>query len=281
MTVVPVLGMHRSGTSMFTRALNLMGLELGEPLMASQPDNPKGFWENEFFYNVDVRLLHGLGRHVSGYGRAVDLLQIPALAARIERTAENLDAIEAYVGAQFRGPVWGWKDPRAVLLFPFWLGVLVELGFRQVRPTVITRHPFAVARSMAGRTDLSGLAAALGCGAEELALEMWTAYSHVLLEIAAQTGCYVSAHEWFLDGEGARSELARCRHYLGLPSGKAGVAAALEWLDPGAVHHQKPEPIPSAPAQEALVLYEDLLARARAQRAAFADAQDRWPDAPP
>ena len=39
-----VLGMHRSGTSMFTRALNLLGMELGQPLMAPQPDNPKGFW---------------------------------------------------------------------------------------------------------------------------------------------------------------------------------------------------------------------------------------------
>jgi hypothetical protein len=76
-TVVPVLGMHRSGTSMFTRALNLMGLALGEPLMQPQDENSNGFWKNELFYDVDLLLLHEMGCHVSGYGGAAQLLQVP------------------------------------------------------------------------------------------------------------------------------------------------------------------------------------------------------------
>ena len=52
--VVPILGMHRSGTSLCTRLANLLGMELGEPLQPAGPDNPKGFWENRLFQNLNV-----------------------------------------------------------------------------------------------------------------------------------------------------------------------------------------------------------------------------------
>ena len=274
--VAPILGMHRSGTSMFTRAVNLMGLNLGRPLMAPQADNPKGFWENEFFYHVNMRLLHALGCQVSGYGRVDGLLRIPDACARVERSAANLKAIEDYVDAQFgRSLVWGWKDPRSVLLFPFWLPVLVELGFRRVRPTVIARHPFAVVRSMARRTDLAGLAPALGCTVEALALEMWTAYNHILLDVCDATDCFVSVHEWLVDTPRARAELERGAAYLGLEAEEGPLAAALDWLDPSAVHHREPAPLDLPGADEALVLYEDLCARARSQGAAWRQARPR------
>ncbi len=269
--VVPVLGMHRSGTSMFTRALDLLGVSLGEPLMKPQADNPKGFWENEFFYEVDLRLLQAMGCHVSGYGTRDQLLKVPGLCGLVERSDENLTVVENYLADQFEGrPFWGWKDPRSVLLFPFWLSSLVELGFRRVRPTVITRHPASVVSSLARRTDLGALAPALGCSVEDLALHMWTAYSHILLDIVDETGCFVSLHEWYLDAGSARDELARCRDYLGLPGDEGAMRAALDWLDPGAVHHREPGPLEGlAGADEALLLHVDLAGRARAQRAGW------------
>lgn len=268
--MAPILGMHRSGTSMFTRALSLMGLELGQPLMAPQEDNPKGFWENEFFYHADMRILHVLGCHVSGYARGEALLRIPEASARLERSAANMKAIEDYVDAQFRGcPAWGWKDPRAVLLLPFWLPTLVELGWRRLRPAVVARHPWAVVRSLARRTDLGGLAPSLGTSVEGLALEMWTTYNHLLLDLCDAADCFVSLHEWLADAATARGELARCADYLGLGGGDAGLAAALDWLDPSAVHHGQLDPVDLPGADAALVLYEDLCARARGQAAAW------------
>lgn len=268
-TVVPILGMHRSGTSMFTRALNLLGLGLGEPLMKPQEDNPKGFWENEFFYNVDLRLLHAMQHHVSGYGTLEQLLRLPDLSQQIERSTEALGVIDAYVRDQFSAcPVWGWKDPRSVLLFPFWLSSLVELGFRRIRPTVITRHPFSVVRSLTRRTDLTAVAGAVGCSVEDLALQMWTAYSHILLDIIEQTNCYISAHEWFLQKDSATAELLRCSQYLDMPITESGLTAATDWLDPGAVNHLNVDtPGGLTDTDAALLLHEDLLSRARAQRA--------------
>lgn len=42
--VIVVLGMHRSGTSVFARGLPVLGVELGDRLMAPDPYNPRGFW---------------------------------------------------------------------------------------------------------------------------------------------------------------------------------------------------------------------------------------------
>lgn len=267
MTLVPILGMHRSGTSMFTRALNLMGVDLGEPLMEPQEDNPKGFWENEFFYEVDMRILHAIGRHVSGYGGTEQLLTVPDLSYRVERTADNQQIIEEYVEREFSASsFWGWKDPRSVLLFPFWLSTLTELGFRRIQPTIVTRHPFAVVRSLVRRTDLGPLATQAGCSAEELALQMWRAYSHILLDIADETDCYISQQESFLDPGSARSELLRCAGHLNLPVTDHQLDAALAWLDPGAVTQSDPvAPESVTDIEEALILHEDLCARARRQ----------------
>ncbi len=44
--VIVLLGMHRSGTSPITRGLKALGVELGEDLLPSAPENPTGFWED-------------------------------------------------------------------------------------------------------------------------------------------------------------------------------------------------------------------------------------------
>ena len=43
-----ILGMHRSGTSTVARAVNLLGVSLGEDakMMPPSPDNPEGYWEH-------------------------------------------------------------------------------------------------------------------------------------------------------------------------------------------------------------------------------------------
>lgn len=264
--MVPILGMHRSGTSMFTRSLDLLGLELGGPLIPPQPDNPKGFWENEFFWSVDVQILRAMGTHMSGYGRAPDLLAIPERCSMVDHSDENLCAIQAYLNRTFQSPIWGWKDPRTVLLFPFWLSVLSDLGYRRVLPAAVTRHPVACTRSLLKRGDLQPLARALGTSPEDLALEMWKAYSRVLLAICDETGCYLTLHEWLLDRDTAGPELVRCAEYVGLGR-QVDVGPALEWLDPSSVHQTGAGN--GGADEEALALHAQFEARAAAQRRAW------------
>ena len=41
-----ILGMHRSGTSLITKAVQVAGVDLGDNLLPPGPDNPTGFWED-------------------------------------------------------------------------------------------------------------------------------------------------------------------------------------------------------------------------------------------
>ena len=60
---VCITGMHRSGTSMIARILNLCGLYLGpqDKMMPPKPDNPQGFWENIDLAVLNENILMHLG----------------------------------------------------------------------------------------------------------------------------------------------------------------------------------------------------------------------------
>ena len=44
--LVVILGMHRSGTSLVTSSLPLLGFPVGDNLMLGNEDNPRGFFED-------------------------------------------------------------------------------------------------------------------------------------------------------------------------------------------------------------------------------------------
>src|ERR1700722_14451555 len=61
--IICVLGMHRSGTSVATRVLNLLGVFLGaeDHFVSPGPDNPKGFWEYQSIVDLNIEILERLG----------------------------------------------------------------------------------------------------------------------------------------------------------------------------------------------------------------------------
>ena len=56
-----VLGMHRSGTSVFTRSLKIFNLNYGKDLAKPRKDNPKGFFEDEDFFRINDKNLRNMG----------------------------------------------------------------------------------------------------------------------------------------------------------------------------------------------------------------------------
>src|SRR4051812_25570543 len=58
-----IVGMHRSGTSMITRLLNLCGLSLGpeDELLPPNEFNTEGYWENDKFVKINDELLTHFG----------------------------------------------------------------------------------------------------------------------------------------------------------------------------------------------------------------------------
>jgi hypothetical protein len=259
--VVPILGMHRSGTSMLARALNLMGLELGRPLLDAGPDNPRGYWENRFFLDLDIELLKSWGMRGDGFD---DIARLEETAAKASAAADGgrlVARVDRYLRAEMDAAVWGWKDPRSVLTYPFWERSLHALGYRDVRPVIIVRAPLASARSLARRGDLAEAARASGRAEEAIALDLWSHYNRRLLALAEAGGCFVGLHDLLLDPRTCEAELARCAAFIGLPTD--GMRAAIDWIDPNLVHHQAGETAVEGEAEE---VYRKLAAIARRQQ---------------
>jgi hypothetical protein len=140
--VLCVLGMHRSGTSLVTRILNLLGVDLGpeERLLQPGPDNPLGFWEHEAFVELNeviLGLLGGSWHEPPAFEPGWEVS--PALTGL---RGEALEMVQREFG---RSELWGWKDPRACLTLPFWQ-LLIPMRY-----VICLRNPVDVARSLARR----------------------------------------------------------------------------------------------------------------------------------
>lgn len=112
---VVILGMHRSGTSVLTRVINLLGLPLCSANdIVSGPDNPTGHWESASLMKFNDQLLQALG----GKHDAPPVME--------HGWAEHEVAVNLYAeaAAKFRRvhvtESWVWKDPRTCLTLPFW-----------------------------------------------------------------------------------------------------------------------------------------------------------------
>ncbi len=140
MRLVGITGMHRSGTSLAARVLNLLGVDLGpeDAMMAATEDNPRGYWEAAAITELDNDLIEQLGGRWHRLPAFPDgWAQDPALEPFRSRARDVLD--ELFPGAQ----VAGFKDPRLSLTLPFWRTVT------DVDATVLVlRHPAEVADSL-------------------------------------------------------------------------------------------------------------------------------------
>ena len=121
-SVVVVLGMHRSGTSALTKALEVMGVSLSENLMPEGEFNPKGHWEDLDVVSINDRLLAETDSiwssptltEINFESQLVSLLLDEAVSLVSNRVDEHA--------------VWGFKDPRTSRLLPFWQAVFSRLS---------------------------------------------------------------------------------------------------------------------------------------------------------
>lgn len=136
-----ILGMHRSGTSALGGTLNLLGLEFGSDLMRADEGNPKGYFENNFIYKLNEKILKESGSTWDDYRFDVSM---------IDKSKKELYKKEAkeIIESEFRYATnFAIKDPRICLLFPFWEEVCCELDI-EVKVIIPYRNPVEVAASL-------------------------------------------------------------------------------------------------------------------------------------
>ena len=198
--IVVVLGMHRSGTSAITRALQVLGIDLGARLLAAEAgNNEKGFWEDIDVTAFNVDLLAALGHD----WHTLTPIQ-PA-----ELQTEAVESLKLRAAQLLRGKLvdadwFGLKDPRISRLLPFWLDVFEHLQL-DISYVIACRNPMNVARSLEKRNDF----------ALEKSYLLW--YEHMLLSMRYTT----NARRVFVDYDLILSEperqLARIAATLGVP----------------------------------------------------------------
>jgi hypothetical protein len=143
---VVVLGMHRSGTSAVARAINLMGVPINieSDWVASQPDNPRGYWESATLIKLNTRVLALFN------GSSINPPPLPPGWQLDGKLDELTQLARATFRSVFADDKWVWKDPRACLTLPFWRQVI------NVQSCVLVyRHPLEVAASLSARDGLS------------------------------------------------------------------------------------------------------------------------------
>ncbi|SHO57573.1 Hyaluronan synthase [Vibrio quintilis] len=146
--VVVVLGMHRSGTSALTKALNVLGVSLSENLMPEGEFNPKGHWEDLDIVAINEQLLSHLGlMWFTPVQPEIDFTD-PVVVRLLEQAVDLVSRrIQTYA-------LWGFKDPRTPFLLPFWKEVF-RLGDVKADYIFIHRNPLDISRSLNKRNNFS------------------------------------------------------------------------------------------------------------------------------
>jgi hypothetical protein len=153
--IVVVLGMHRSGTSLLTNLLNVLGVDLGADLLAGDGANEMGYWENEPIYRAQDALLNHIAKDWGVYGFAypftIDWEKLPEWRTYQEQ-------LVSIVRAEMAGAkgIWGFKDPRTCRLLPMWQQIFAELDLEPLYVLAI-RDPAAVAESLLKRNGMDPL----------------------------------------------------------------------------------------------------------------------------
>jgi len=243
MTVVCIAGAHRSGTSMVSRALNLLGLYLGpeSEVSARAEDNPEGFWENLQFVRLNDEIL-------LRNGGAWDM---PPVLRRGWELHPNLNLL--YQKAQDvikpfgERPLWGWKDPRNSLTLDFWKKVVPNF-----KTVICLRNPLEVVQSLSKR----------GYTSHVFGFNLWLAYNErFLTTVAAQDRIVTHFESFFVN---PRAELERIAGFLGISYSEAQLTSALESITTSLRHNQTPLKaiLNYDPPFELLRLYQELCLQA-------------------
>lgn len=143
--IVVVLGMHRSGTSAMTRALEVLGIDLGNTLIPGiAENNEKGFYEDIEINRLNSDILASMGKRWDSLHlmEAADL-QRDAVAPLRERAV-------ALLRSRLGERPFGMKDPRIARLLPFWQAIFQELGLDPCY-VIVVRHPLSIAHSLEKR----------------------------------------------------------------------------------------------------------------------------------
>ncbi len=225
---VCITGMHRSGTSLVARLLNLCGLQLGpaDQILPPGEGNPQGFWENREMDRITEDLL---ARLADGWDFL--LPPFPNGWESSPNSAPYREQARRQIAVLARQQPWGWKDPRASLVLPFWRSLLPDL-----RVVICLRHPAEVNASLKKRVGSS----------DSFNFNLWQRYYERLLATTAESERLFTHYDmYFLDPD---LEVRRLLNWLGWSATDEDIRRAVEAVVPESREQRQGREEPEIPA---------------------------------
>jgi hypothetical protein len=144
--LILIAGMHRSGTSVLTRAISLAGVALPSNLKPPSPNvNADGFWEP-----LAIKAFHdGILKNINS--RWDDPREIPAAWFQGPPFESAREWLTQWIDEEFGDrDMLVVKDPRVCRLLPLWQNTCARMDVA-VHAVIIARNPVEVARSLKTR----------------------------------------------------------------------------------------------------------------------------------
>jgi hypothetical protein len=198
-SIVMVLGMHRSGTSLCSHILSMLGVDMADVIGVDR-GNDRGHWERWEIVEFHDRILALFNR---GYFGPFHDFPLPVAWWADPRVVQIRREIVAFVEKRMSRTPFGFKDPRTVRLMPLWHQIFIEL---KLAPKIVLclRNPAQVARSLQAR---DGLAPGIG-------EHRWLVYMMDFFRFAgAHEFCVLEYERWF---DEPRANLKKLTSLLGL-----------------------------------------------------------------
>lgn len=185
-SIFVVVGMHRSGTSLCSNVLGLLGVDMTDEV-GENHSNPLGHFERWEIMKLHEEVLGLFDRKY--YSNTHDYPLPPAWWAdfRLRPIKERLKLNLAPVMS--RTDLLGFKDPRTTRLMPMWNQIFTELRLRP-RFIICIRNPAHVAASLLARDNL------------ELEIGEMRALDYVVEALRHTRGrdrCFIRYDDWMMD----------------------------------------------------------------------------------
>lgn len=209
---VCITGMHRSGTSLIARMLNLCGLQLGPPDQMLPPGegNPQGFWQNREMDRITEQLLVRLAD-----GWDFLLPPFPDGWESSPDSAPDREQARRQIAVLAQQQPWGWKDPRASLVLPFWRSLVPDL-----RVVFCLRHPAEVNASLKKQVGSS----------DSFNFNLWRRYYERLLATTAESERLFTHFDMYFIDPGL--EVRRLLDWLGWSASDEDIRRAIKAVVP-------------------------------------------------
>jgi hypothetical protein len=214
--------MGRSGTSLATRVIGLLGVDLGSEesmLETNVLDNAKGYWEQRAVMELNDDLLSIFG---GSWDRPTDL---PAGWERDPRVEPLYAPARELLTTHFADATcWGWKDPRSSLTLPFWQRVVGPMRY-----LLCFRNPIEVAGSLAARDPVHHPL--------DDSLALWMRYSTLAVRHTSNHPHLILHYgDWF---DTPAHQLDRLRTFIGGDAPAGWEERAHEFLEAGLRRHRR------------------------------------------